>query len=337
MAYEPEACTIITIVLAAVAWASILLRYLVRIHISHNFSCDDIVALCAVIVLTPLSIVYCIASLRYGLGSDISEHSPRTLLRKMKYGLAAQLLYFPATYIIKLSFALTLSRVVPSRGYVYSLYLLGGIGLVCTIFACFWIVFFCTPTPFAWDEITYLTSDYGCKGISSYIALSLSHATWVLIADVTLGCVIPVLLLRGALMSRMTKFTVYILLGAGSVASLATVMRMVYTPMVSISGPQVATNRVILWSIVEASISIIATSASTWKPLIVRFCFNSSGSSIDSDAFSRCIGHPLDNRNVSWPTTPGTTESAVRRPCTSDDANFAGMKSSREGHDSYFE
>ncbi|KAL5041164.1 hypothetical protein BDW71DRAFT_212388 [Aspergillus fruticulosus] len=124
-------------------------------------------------------------------------------------------------------------------------------------------------------------------------------AAWVLVVDVTLGLVLPVLLLWNSKMHRKMRASVYFLLGVGSVyviiivslaqapesltntytpslwavgnsASIATIVHLAYLPRKLASKPLMANHPIIFWSVVEAVISIICTAGVTLKPLVVR-------------------------------------------------------------------
>jgi hypothetical protein len=130
--------------------------------------------------------------------------------------LVNELLYFWATFFVKVSIALTLLRIIIDRAYRYFLYTLLLVGLVITVFAFFWALFFCTPASYFWDHVLGQAGD--CKPAYSLRAIHYAQSSWVLIADILLGLIFPLLLLWSSLMERRMKILVWCLLAFGSVS-----------------------------------------------------------------------------------------------------------------------
>lgn len=61
-------------------------------------------------------------------------------------------------------------------------------------------------------------------------------------------------------------------------ASIATIARMFYIWRISFVDPSYSNNPVVFWANIEVAINIIATSATTWKPLMFRTGILSSSS-----------------------------------------------------------
>ncbi|KAL4869730.1 hypothetical protein BDV12DRAFT_71635 [Aspergillus spectabilis] len=55
----------------------------------------------------------------------------------------------------------------------------------------------------------------------------------------------------------------------GAITSVATIVRLVYIPALTMDEVVQLNNRIIFWSIIETAICIISTAAATWKPLVV--------------------------------------------------------------------
>jgi hypothetical protein len=139
-----------------------------------------------------------------------------------------ELLYFTTNLLVKLSIIFTLSRIVTTPAHRLTLYILAGSGFVVTIFTFFWAVFYCDPVRYFWtqrhdfalgEEGPAMGSDVSgsCKPISAVMAVVIVHASWTLIADLTLGLVLPVLILWSSQMRTRVKVSVGVLLGVGSV------------------------------------------------------------------------------------------------------------------------
>ncbi|OOQ86997.1 hypothetical protein PEBR_18915 [Penicillium brasilianum] len=89
------------------------------------------------------------------------------------------------------------------------------------------------------------------------------------------------MLLWGVQMPVKAKTSVYILLGLGSIASTATIVRIPYLAGGAGRDLLLPNIAVIFWAIVELSISIIATSAATWRPLFAKPAIDTSASHIN--------------------------------------------------------
>lgn len=131
-----------------------------------------------------------------------------------------QLIYIPATFLIKLSFVFTLLRfVVGRRGYHYALYALIASGIVISLFTWFWMLFFCHPISYLWRFLLgpEAAGEGSCKSVLSAKVAMLTQAAWALMTDLSLGLIIPTLLLWRLHIHTKVKASVLILLDVGSV------------------------------------------------------------------------------------------------------------------------
>ncbi|KAL2832769.1 hypothetical protein BJY01DRAFT_253744 [Aspergillus pseudoustus] len=269
MPYDPVACAVVCIVLYVVAVVSIALRFYVRFYLLNNISTDDYLAGGAAILYTGVSLTYILGALRYGVGRYASDAV-----------FIGELLYFVTTYLVKLSFIFTLFRIVTTHAHRVALFLLAGSGFVVTTFTFFWAVFFCDPVRYFWtqgNEFAHTTRDNNesvdqpagsCKSVTALMVVVIIHAAWTLIADLTLGLVLPAVILWSSQMRTRVKVSVGVLLGLGSTAAIATIIRIVYLPSISLSESLLTNNPVIFWSIVESAVGVIASAGSTWRPLL---------------------------------------------------------------------
>ncbi|KAL3496102.1 hypothetical protein BJX62DRAFT_232613 [Aspergillus germanicus] len=299
MPYDPLACVVVVIVLSALVVIAVLLRFYVRFYLLNNISTDDYLAGAAALVYTGLAISYIIGILRYGVGRFASEVSEEDYVNGLKTVFIGELLYFVTTYLVKLSFIFTLFRIVTIPSHRLTLYILAGTGFVVTTFTFFWAVFMCDPVSYFWTQGKEFTSSpiagnetitgaHGsCKPIRALIAAALVHAAWALIADIILGLVLPTIILWSSQMRIRVKLSVGVLLGLGSVAALATIVRIVCLPQVSLAENLFRNNPIVLWSTIESALGIIATAGSTWKPLVKGDSFGSSGGSLGSVRYPR--------------------------------------------------
>ncbi|CEL11018.1 hypothetical protein ASPCAL14125 [Aspergillus calidoustus] len=285
--YNTTACVITAIILYVLSCILLTLRVYVRFFLLRNSAIDDYIATIAAVTNSALSISYVLGVLRYGLGRDIPSEASQ---HGLKVILVGELFYFLTTYLAKLSFIFTLFRIVISKAHSYTLYLLTISGAAISIFAWFWVLFFCKPVQYFWEQVVDIEGGGSCKSVSSQGIVITIHAAWVLIADMTLGLGLPILLLWNSKMHRKMRASVYFLLGISSVASIATIVRLVYLPRKPVSDPLMANHPIIFWSIVEAAISIICTAGVTLKPLVVRLgVFGSSRSRTNPEDSSTAV------------------------------------------------
>ncbi|KAL6228815.1 hypothetical protein BDW75DRAFT_246300 [Aspergillus navahoensis] len=271
MAHDPVACAVASIVFAVVACFALSVRFFVRLGLQNRIFLDDILSAVATAIYIALSVQYTIGVFRDGVGKPESELSPAPYEAGKRTVLICQLLYFVSTYLIKLSFIFTLLRIVTERRYTYTLYVGIASGAVITILTWFWLLFFCNPISYFWRKQPSPDVQGHCKPLASLTILTIIHGSWILLADLTLGIVIPALLLSKLQMHPRSKLSVLGLLGLGSIAGIATIVRMVYLPNLTVHDALNTNNRVIFWSLIEVAINIIATATATWKPLMARW------------------------------------------------------------------
>ncbi|KAL2841842.1 hypothetical protein BJY01DRAFT_249338 [Aspergillus pseudoustus] len=274
MLYNTTACVGGAITLYILSCISLILRVYVRLFLLGNFALDDYLAIIATVMNSVLAISYILGVLWYSLGSHIPREDSQPGLKVVMIG---SLFYFLTTYLAKLSFIFTLFRIVTKRSHSCILHLFIITGAVITVFAWFWVLFFCEPVQFFWEQLASPGIAGSCKAVSSLGAVLTIHAVWVLLADLTLGLVLPVLILWNSQLPRKMKASVYLLLGIGLLASIATIVRLTYLPLKHVSEPLIAHHALIFWSVVEAAISIICSAGVTIKPLMVRLgCLSAS-------------------------------------------------------------
>ncbi|KAL2837829.1 hypothetical protein BJX68DRAFT_249494 [Aspergillus pseudodeflectus] len=326
MPYSAVACVTTTLILYGLSCLALTLRFLNRFFLIHHVAVDDYLAALATVAYTVVAISYTVGLLLYGVGKQTSEVDQESYVVGLKIVFIGELLYFVATYLIKMSFAFTLLVCLLNQVILFSLL---GSGLIVTLIAWFWALFFCRPVQYFWEQAGPQQAgpdpvQGSCKNISSLMGVLLAHAAWTLVADVTLGMVLPITLLWGSPMHWKLKISVYALLGLGSIASIATVVRIIYLPQVSIQQGLLTNNPVILWSIIETGVSIISTSVATMRRLLVRITrLSHSRHSEEEGSFSVSGGQrrhtqsgaaALAQHAHSWPCQPvelGTRNSST--------------------------
>ncbi|KAL3441441.1 hypothetical protein BJX65DRAFT_313796 [Aspergillus insuetus] len=179
------------------------------------------------------------------------------------------LLYSVGTCAIKLSFARTLYRIVQHMAMSRSIIAIAGATLVVTIPQFATTLFHCRPVSALWTGPTPENNfQRDCNPDALFQGSILVHSIMILGADVSLGLVIPILLLRRTQMPLAIKISAGLTIGVGSLASVATVARVVYTTLL-LMGDAVL-DRLVIWMDIEFAVSIIGTAATTLKPLLYK-------------------------------------------------------------------
>lgn len=127
-----------------------------------------------------------------------------------------ELFYLVGTGIIKVSFALTLLRIVTSRVHIFVLHAMIAMVTIITVFHFFWTLLLCKPMSYTWDRAVYPERG-SCENFTSLIIVVYTHSAVMLAADFTLGFIMPLLVLHPLQMRRNLKIIAYISLGIGSV------------------------------------------------------------------------------------------------------------------------
>ena len=109
-----------------------------------------------------------------------------------------------------------------------------------------------------------------------------AHSAMLIVADLILGILLPILIVRGLKnLKWRVKVGVGLLLAVGAMASAGTVVRIYYTPDLATKETFYASNPIFTWSDIELSWCIIATSCALLKPLFDKF--TSSRQSSDNE------------------------------------------------------
>ncbi|KAL2834803.1 hypothetical protein BJY01DRAFT_79843 [Aspergillus pseudoustus] len=268
MAYGTAASIATCLTFTIIVWLFLSLRLFVRSYLQKGPFPDDGLAIAATFFYTALAILF-IVEFWLGHFPNTDGECSKQCVEGIKGLFICDLLYAVGTYLMKLAFIWTLLRIVQSRGQATTLYILMITGAITTLALVIHGVCSCRPVSYLWQHMVNPDMPGSCLALWTRRVVMLVHSAWVLLADTIVGFAIPFILLRGSRLDLKTKFSVRLLLGIGSVASIATIARMVY--IAKDSSAHVRTGLAIsFWAILELAISIICTSAATWKPLVVR-------------------------------------------------------------------
>ncbi|KAK2799498.1 hypothetical protein FQN50_008470 [Emmonsiellopsis sp. PD_5] len=270
---EDKSHAIITVagVFTAVSWLVMALRLWVRLTM-RSFGLDDAFAILSLLVFSGFS-AFIIYGAVYGIGKHTKDlASFEAAIKAYRSFFIADLLYIAASGLVKISFAISLLRVmVLRRVYIYIIYVVTAATTAFSIFYWFFTLFTCSPIPFFWEQIMNPFSGGTCQQYPKVIGASYAHGAVICVGDLTLA-ILPALFVRTLNMNHRTKMSIGFLLAFGSIASIATIARLPYIQYVYDHLDFLHTNsELIIWSAVEVGVSIIAISGVTLKPLLVKY------------------------------------------------------------------
>ncbi|KAH9215291.1 hypothetical protein DL95DRAFT_501232 [Leptodontidium sp. 2 PMI_412] len=244
------------------------LRCYIRTSIVKSFGVDDWFAVGSQVSFTANCILAVFAA-NNGTGHDINNLSPNEVETGLMIWFFGRLSYAVTTALLKASACFFLLRIAVNRREIYILYGVLAALLVFTIFYFIFTMFQCQPVPYFWTQVT---GAYGsCMSTRSIEAANYTHSAMCIATDWTVS-VLPVFMVWNLQMSTRTKASVVLILGLGIFASTATIVRVLYIKNVGASANFLtgATN-ILLWSIAEEGVGIIASSLATFKPLFTKY------------------------------------------------------------------
>ncbi|EKV06545.1 Integral membrane protein, putative [Penicillium digitatum] len=270
-----KAMLIVTSVFFAISLLSVILRCFVRTHVVRAWGWDDGTMVIAMALNTAFAICG-IVGCKYGLGRKTVYFAqyPDHFHRAMLCWWVGQLFYVLTCVVAKLSIIIALLRITISRVHAYILYgamiLATAVGLIFFFFT----MFQCSPVDYFWKRAQPNTHG-ACINRTLLIGIAYLYSIGAAITDLTIG-LIPVALIWNLRMNRRTKGAIAVILGIGSIASAAVIIRIPYIPTYKDPDFLYATSQLSIWSNIEAGIGITAGCLTTLRPIIRIFRDSSS-------------------------------------------------------------
>lgn len=266
------------------------------------FGGDDILAIIATLSFTGACVTMLYGT-KEGVWKPQDEVTAGVYREGLKVFFIGKVFYGFCTWIIKISFSITLLRIAKAR---YQIYLIWTVIIITTTFTCFYLTFIittCYPVAYYWNRAVGAAGT--CRNPHRMVIASYFQGVIIFGADTALT-LIPVFMVKGMNMDSLTKKTVMFLLGLGSVTSIATFARIPYIGRLAESDNFVFRNyEIVIWSGLEVCIGIVATGAATLRPLFSKIFLSSQAS---SSAHSDNAEHSLNNH------TRGINSSSNRDP-----------------------
>ena len=252
-------------------------------------------------------------------------HDPVQLKNALAAAFFPVLFYTVGTALIKISFGLTLLRILRYRWQKWvSIAIMVSVAIISIIWF-FVFLFFCSPVSYTWmrgEDPFFLATVRGkdpvalglkprgvCKDNALIADMNYAHGATMVVADLTLGIILPISLLRGLNMKRSLKITTCFVLSLGAIASVVTIIRFPYMEKLAHAHNFFKdTNPLLVWSYIEDGLCIIGAACTTLKPLAVKL---------------HLISDPTSGGSGGRKITPGSRDSKT----------VTGVSSKRKGWD----
>ncbi|KAK8015969.1 hypothetical protein PG991_008857 [Apiospora marii] len=230
------------------------------------------------------------------------------------------LVFFQITYawslpFIKSSICWALLRITTSRKYVYSLWAVMVFSVGITFVGFVAVMLNCTPFAASWDPSLRAPIGTGHCDTSGRI----SHISYVISAISVItdwACaIIPAFVIHGLKMSKNLKITLMCILALGALASISTIVRLPYLQFYNVpTDYYYNVCNIVIWSIVECGVGIIAGSLPSLRPLLKGISIFGSKKSYAYRSGSNDTPNQVKMQNLANPGTRPVTVYHGDRP-----------------------
>ncbi|POS79481.1 hypothetical protein DHEL01_v202133 [Diaporthe helianthi] len=286
---------------------SVGLRTYVRGVLTDSFMVDDWLMLVAQVIFT-ISCTFILLGVDTGLGRHNSSVPQDQEIQALKWQALATATYVLNMMFIKLSIGFFLLRLAVQKRYLYTIYATMFVVLIWSLALWFWDIFQCSPVPAQWD---YTIPNLRCVSAQEVVSAAYSLSVMTIVTD-WLFALLPIPMIWHVKMSPQAKATVFVVLGLGVFASIATLIRLKFlSDLTDTSDILFAGTDAMVWTLVEPGVAIVASSLVTIRPLLRKMRLRGFEST------ERSHGLPVARQNGSLGATGGsrgaTTRSGTRR------------------------
>ncbi|PQE20455.1 hypothetical protein CJF30_00001766 [Rutstroemia sp. NJR-2017a BBW] len=272
MAQDPDkqvGILAVTLIFFVLAWVSVGLRCYVRISMLNAFGADDALTICSLIFFTT-GIGLTLKGVTTGFGQHLVDLTYPEYSQGIMYWCFAEILYVPTVALIKVSIALYLIRIAVKPIHIWTICL--SMALFLTYSVSFFVILLmqCRPISFYWRQALGET-DGVCWDPNIVAGVAYGHGGTSVLTDLTLG-IIPAFIVADLQITKRTKIAVAFTLALGSVASISTITRIPFLKdLTNTTDYLYEIKSVIILSVVEMAVGIIACCLATLKPLLRSF------------------------------------------------------------------
>ncbi|ORY66332.1 uncharacterized protein BCR38DRAFT_389901 [Pseudomassariella vexata] len=260
---------IVQAVFLVLVWIVSLLRAQVKVFIIKKVMVDDWIMLVAVLIYTAYGIIAIYGVIAGGTGKHPSELTPDGIAAALKSWYLCEVLYAPLSAFIRTSIAAFLLRLAAASWQIWVIRVNIGVIWVVSIVFCFLMMFQCSPASYFWEHPSKPNSTGGSCIMPEVVPIAtVVHGVASCMADWVLG-LLPVVILWRVQLNRRTKISIGFLLSLGVIAGVAMVVRIPLIKNIAITADFLfETVNLAIWSILEPSLSILASCIATLRPLL---------------------------------------------------------------------
>ncbi|EPE07941.1 integral membrane protein [Ophiostoma piceae UAMH 11346] len=216
------------------------------------------------------------AVVMYGCYTGIGAHSDRLNMAVSIEGAKPQMvtmwqiLYVTSSPFIKISICANLIRIAVQRRYIYPLYAVSILSIAMTVMAFIVVFVQCIPFQASW------TGQGKCAAVNVIIIPTYVFSSVNILVDWTVA-ILPAFILWNLQLRRRLKILCFAILSVGVLASIATIVRMPYVPSYASNDDKLyKLANVILWTVIELSLGIIAGSLPSLRKFFKKLAEDNS-------------------------------------------------------------
>ncbi|EHK21657.1 uncharacterized protein TRIVIDRAFT_53006 [Trichoderma virens Gv29-8] len=286
----PEALAVV-ITLYIISFIAIGLRFFTHGFILKHFFPEDYISLVALILYTAYTICAAL-SIKYGIGSHVVDVPPDDRPKAIFYRWIVTFIYVILSLLTKWIVGTFLLRICPRKRWRQIT--IWTILAVITVFDLIFLVFAirtCQPISLQWTRYNPIPSTVGSCNPTTFATITTYIAAFInVIADWILPA-LPATLVWKAQIPQREKISIIVLLALGSIASIATIVRIPFARGY-LDNPDYLYTTVDLgiWGTVEIGVALATSSFATLKPLLKKmrlFSNLSSSERLDSGPVER--------------------------------------------------
>lgn len=249
----------------ALSWLAVGLRTYTRAVVIKGMQEDDWLMLVAQVIFT-LSCAFVFVGVQDGMGrhnAAITDDDKK--ISALMWQALATVTYVINMMFIKLSIGIFLLRVSARKVYNYIICISLVIIAIWSLAIFFYDIFQCSPVQKQWD---FRIQGGKCASPDDIIAAAYAISVMTIASD-WLYALLPIPMLWSVKMTSQAKATVILILGLGIFASIATIIRIKYLSTLQDTDDLLySATEVMIWTIIEPGVAIIASSLATIRPLL---------------------------------------------------------------------
>ncbi|KAF4999861.1 hypothetical protein FDECE_11360 [Fusarium decemcellulare] len=247
-----RATVVVTIILSITTVAMLILRGYIRTVHKLNGIEDYLMYIGGLLNLGHnVAVLY---GCHTGIGTRDSKLNIPIMIEGAKMVTVWQLLYVTSSPFIKISICCTLIRIAVQRRYTYPLYVTSAITAAMTVMAFIVVFVQCTPFQASW------TGEGKCIKVDIIIIPTYIFSVVNIVVDWVVA-IMPAFILWNLQLRRKLKLLSFGIMGVGVLASIATIIRMLYVPYYAATSDKLyKLCFILLWTVVELGLGILAGS-----------------------------------------------------------------------------